>query len=547
MITDFTQFNLHPQLVQAITEQGYTAPTPIQAGVIPLMLTGQDVIGQAQTGTGKTAAFALPILHGLVPDPKPAQVQAIVLVPTRELATQVAQAMDAYGQYRRVRILPIYGGQPSSRQITRLRQGVDVVVGTPGRVLDLMTQQVLDLRGVRTVVLDEADEMLSMGFLDDIEAILTATPSTRQTTLFSATVPPDIRRLANRYLQQPQSVTIEPQRRTVDAIAQRYYLVHDEDKLAALTRLLEVEAITRALIFVHTRLATAELAQALSARGFPAEALSGELSQEAREQVLQRFRQQRITILVATEVAARGLDVDGISHVLNFDFPQYPEAYVHRIGRTGRAGKTGIAISLLTPQEQWRLRKIEAYMKQKITPATLPTEADIYARREADVLERMRVWLKRGRYSRERAMVKEFMAQGYDLADVAAAALKLARAADKQRPVTPVSAVQAARPPIRQQARQRGPQPNEPTWPDTLHEKGMVRLTLNVGKRHGIRPNDVVSTIARHANIPGHAIGAIRIQEHHTLVDVSEQFVPQVLAKAGAYHMRRRAVQVACA
>jgi len=547
MITDFTQFNLHPQLVQAVTEQGYTTPTPIQAGVIPLMLTGQDVIGQAHTGTGKTAAFALPLLHGLVPQPERAQVQAIVLVPTRELAMQVAQAMVAYGQYRSVRILPVYGGQPYSRQITRLRQGIDVVVGTPGRVLDLITQKVLDLRGVRTVVLDEADEMLSMGFIDDIEAILTATPSTRQTTLFSATVPPDIRRLADRYLHQPQSVTIAPQRRTVDAIEQRYYLVHDEDKMAALTRLFEVEAITSALIFVHTRLATAELAHALSSRGFPAEALSGDLSQEAREQVLQRFRRQHITVLVATEVAARGLDIDGISHVFNFDFPQYPEAYVHRIGRTGRAGKTGVAISLLTPKEQWRLRKIEAYTKQKITPATLPTEADMHARREAEVLERMLVWLKRGRYNRERAMVMELTARGYDLADVAAAALKLARAADKQRPITPVREVTAERPPASTRARQRGPQPNGQTWPNALHEKGMVRLTLNAGKMHGIRPNDVVGTIARHANIPGHAIGAIRIQDHHTLVDISERFVPQVLAKAGAYQIRRRAVQVECA
>ena len=547
MITDFTQFNLHPQLVQAVTKQGYTTPTPIQAGVIPLMLTGQDVIGQAHTGTGKTAAFALPLLHGLVPQPERAQVQAIVLVPTRELAMQVAQAMVAYGQYRSVRILPVYGGQPYSRQITRLRQGIDVVVGTPGRVLDLITQKVLDLRGVRTVVLDEADEMLSMGFIDDIEAILTATPSTRQTTLFSATVPPDIRRLADRYLHQPQSVTIAPQRRTVDAIEQRYYLVHDEDKMAALTRLFEVEAITSALIFVHTRLATAELAHALSSRGFPAEALSGDLSQEAREQVLQRFRRQHITVLVATEVAARGLDIDGISHVFNFDFPQYPEAYVHRIGRTGRAGKTGVAISLLTPKEQWRLRKIEAYTKQKITPATLPTEADMHARREAEVLERMLVWLKRGRYNRERAMVMELTARGYDLADVAAAALKLARAADKQRPITPVREVTAERPPASTRARQRGPQPNGQTWPNALHEKGMVRLTLNAGKMHGIRPNDVVGTIARHANIPGHAIGAIRIQDHHTLVDISERFVPQVLAKAGAYQIRRRAVQVECA
>jgi ATP-dependent RNA helicase DeaD len=547
MSTDFTQFNLHPQLVQAVTEQGYTTPTPIQAGVIPLMLAGQDVIGQAHTGTGKTAAFALPILHGLATSPEHTQVQAIVIVPTRELATQVAQVMHVYGQYRQVRVLPVYGGKPYLRQITRLRQGVDVVVGTPGRVLDLITQQILDLSGVRTVVLDEADEMLSMGFIDDIEAILTATPSTRQTTLFSATVPPEIRRLADRYLRQPQSVTIAAEHRTVDAVAQRYYLVQYEDKLAALTRLFEVEEITSTLIFVHTRLATTELAHALSLRGFPAEALSGDLSQEAREQVLRRFRQQHITVLVATEVAARGLDIDGISHVFNFDFPQYPEAYVHRIGRTGRAGKAGIAISLLTPKEQWRLRAIEAYTKQKITAATLPTEAEIVARRDAAMRDRMLMWLKRGRYSRERAMVAELTAQGYDLAEVAAAALKLARAEEKQRPIAPITAVPSEPTAVSKRGSQRSAQTRGKTPSPASHEKGMVRLTLNAGKVHGIRPNDIVGTIARHADIPGRAIGAIRIQDHHTLVDVSERFVPQVLAKAGAYQIRRRPIKVECA
>lgn len=547
MTTDFTQFNLHPQLVQAVTEQGYIAPTPIQAGVIPLMLEGQDVIGQAYTGTGKTAAFALPILHMLEPATDHVQVQALVLAPTRELATQVAQAMYTYGQHRHVRVLPVYGGQPYQRQIMRLRKGVDVVVGTPGRILDLITQKALDLSGVRTVVLDEADEMLSMGFIDDIAAILTATPSERQTTLFSATMPLEIRQLADRYLRQPQSVTTTQQHRTVDAIEQRYYLVNHEDKLAALTRLFEVETITSVLIFVHTRLATGELAHALSVRGFPAEALSGDLSQEAREHVLQRFRSQQLSVLVATEVAARGLDIEGISHVFNYDFPQYPEPYVHRIGRTGRAGKTGIAISLLTPKEQWRLRKIEAFTKQKITRATLPTVADIHAHREALLLERMQVWLRRGRYSRERAMVTELTASGFDLADVAAAALKLARAEEKQRPIAPISDVKDLPPAVPKRDRQRGPKRSEQQRSNASHEKGMVRLTLSAGKIQGISPNDVVGTIARHAEIPGRAIGAIRIEAHHTLFDVSERFVSQVLAKAGAYQIRRQTVKVECA
>lgn len=544
MTTDFTQFDLHPELVQAVTEQGYIAPTPIQTGVIPLVLAGQDVIGQAHTGTGKTAAFALPILHMLEPEPDHKRVQALVLAPTRELATQVAEAMHVYGQHRSVRVLPVYGGQPYHRQITRLRRGVDVVVGTPGRLLDLIKQKVLDLSGVRTVVLDEADEMLSMGFIDDIEAILQATPPSRQTTLFSATVPPEIRRLADRYLRQPQSVTIEQQHRTVDTTEQRYYLVNYEDKLAALSRLIEVEDITSALVFVHTRLSAGELAHALTSRGYPAEALSGDLSQESREHVLRRFRKQHITVLVATEVAARGLDIEGISHVINFDFPQYPEAYVHRIGRTGRAGKTGIAISLLTPKEQWRLRKIESYTKRKITPATLPTEADIHARREAELLQRMQVWLNRGRYNREKTMVQELEASGHDLLEIAAAALKMARGEEKQRPIASISEVKAERAPASRRDRQRGPRSSGRPRPETTREKGMVRLTLNAGKVHGISPNDIVGSIARHAEIPGRAIGAIRIQEYHTLVDVSERFAAQVLAKADDYQIRRRPVTV---
>ena len=270
----------------------------------------------------------------------------------------------------------------------------------------------------------------------------------------------------------------------------------------------------------------------------------GDLSQESREHVLRRFRNQHIAVLVATEVAARGLDIEGISHVINFDFPQYPEAYVHRIGRTGRAGKTGIAISLLTPKEQWRLRKIESYTKRKITPATLPTEADIHARREAALLERMQVWLKRGRYSREKTMVQELTASGHDLLEIAAAALKLARAEEKQRPIAPISEVKAERASASKRDRHRGPRSSGRPRPELAREKGMVRLTLNAGKVHGISPNDIVGSIARHAEIPGRAIGAIRIQEHHTLVDVSERFVAQVLAKADNYQIRRRPVTV---
>jgi ATP-dependent RNA helicase DeaD len=310
MTVEFSDFNLHPALLQALTELGYTTPTPIQSGMIPLMLSGVDVVGQAQTGTGKTAAFSLPILSNYQPSPSP---QALVLAPTRELALQVAEAMKNYGRHINARVLAVYGGQGFGLQIKELRRGVDIVVGTPGRLLDLLERKILDLSGIKTVVLDEADEMLKMGFIDDVEAILAKTPPTRQTALFSATVPAPIRRLADKYMRAPQSVTIQRDQVTAMAIEQRYYIVHQSDKVAALTRILEHEDVKRGLIFARTRIGTTELATALSRQGFPAETLSGDLTQEARERVLNRFRNNQIQILVATDVAARGLDIDDIS------------------------------------------------------------------------------------------------------------------------------------------------------------------------------------------------------------------------------------------
>jgi len=543
MTHDFRHLDLHPHLVQAVTELGYTTPTPIQAAVIPVMLAGQDVMGQAHTGTGKTAAFALPLLQRLGAPQRPGYVRALILVPTRELALQVTQAMLDYGRHQSIQVLAVYGGQPYSPQLRQLKQGVDVVVGTPGRLLDLMQRQALDLSKVSSVVLDEADEMLSMGFIEDIETILQSTPSHRQTALFSATLPPEIRRLADQYLHHPQSITIAQPQRTVATTAQRYYQVHAADKLAALTRLLEVEDVSSALIFTRTRVGTGELAAALSARGFPAEALSGDLSQASREQVLQRFRQHQITVLVATDVAARGLDIDGISHVINYDLPHDAEAYVHRIGRTGRAGKTGMAISLLTPKEQWRLRKIETYTKQKISPSTLPTETDIHAHREALLVERLSVWLRRGRCNRERELVTGLAQTGYDPVDIAAAALKLARAEEKQRPILPLSEPQDQQPRERKRVNAPGQRKNGRHRTGAAREPGMVQLTFSAGKAHGFRPNDVVGSIAAHADVPGHSIGAIRIQEEHTLVDVPKRFVARVLAKR-PYTIRKRAITV---
>jgi ATP-dependent RNA helicase DeaD len=554
MKNEFSELGLQPQLLQAITERGYTEPTPIQSAVIPLMLSGQDVIGQAQTGTGKTAAFALPILHRLIPDL--GQVQALVLTPTRELALQVARSVYEYGRHSNMHVLAVYGGQPYGRQINRLKRGVDIVVGTPGRLLDLIKQNALDLSAVRTVVLDEADEMLSMGFIEDIETILQATPAQRQTTLFSATMPGPIRQLAQRYMRQPHSVTIEQKQRTVAAIDQRYILVNEEDKTAALTRLFEVEEIHSALIFARTRVGTGELANELSVRGFPAESLNGDLSQEARERVLNRFRQNQIKVLVATDVAARGLDIDDISHVFNFDMPHDLESYVHRVGRTGRAGKTGVAISLVTPRERQRLGRIEKYIQHKLTRVQLPSEADIHAFREKQLVEQMLVWLRRGRCRRERELVETLAAEGYDPMEVAAAALKLARGEEKQRPIYAVGEVKEksnarserqtrlARRPGSNGSNGNGRRPNR-NGNGRSHEDGMVRLVMNAGKDQGVRPNDVVGTIAFHADIPGKLIGAINIQDKQTLVDVPETVVAQVLAKTGSYRIRQTAVKIA--
>jgi len=556
MTTDFLSLNLRPELMQAVIELGYTEPTPIQSSMIPLMLTGVDVIGQAQTGTGKTAAFALPILNTI--QTRQRRPQALIMAPTRELAMQVANAIWEYGKHLDVQVLAIYGGSSYSRQMARLRKGVDVVVGTPGRLLDLANQGVLDLSDIKTLVLDEADEMLSMGFADDIEAILAETPAERQTALFSATLPPRIRHIADKYMRDPQSITIQRETMTVAAIEQRYYLVNEPDKTAALTRLFEIEEITSALIFARTRAGTSELASELTTRGYPAEVLNGDLSQESRERTLNRFRQNQVKVLVATDVAARGLDIDDISHVFNFDLPDDTEIYVHRIGRTGRAGKTGVAISLITPREKRMLREIEFFIKQKINRETLPTEEDIHVYRQGKLLGALKVWLGRGRYKQEREMVMKLVEEeGLDPIEIASAALKLARMEDKQRPIAPISEVsdfaqrkpegRGNRPGSRPERRERsygGDTRQRSPRPDFSHETGMVRLSLSLGKAHGLRPGDVVGTIAHHADIPGSTLGKIHIEDQRTLVDVPEDLVGKVLSRNGDYRFRKQVMVV---
>lgn len=545
MTKDFDQLDLHPQLVQTVSERGYEQPTPIQAAVIPLMLSGCDVIGQAQTGTGKTAAFVLPILQNLKTERY--HIQALVVTPTRELAIQVTSAIYEYGRRHKVDVLAVYGGQPYGPQLRGLKQGVDIVVGTPGRLLDLVKRKALDLSLVSTVVLDEADEMLSMGFIEDVEAILKNTPEERQTALFSATMPKEVRRLANRYLTEPEHVTIPHKGLTVEAIEQRYYRVNQEDKNAALARLFEVEDISSALIFTRTRIGSGNLANQLVRRGILTEAFNGDLNQDARERVLNRFRSGGIRVLVATDVAARGLDIDDISHVFNYDLPADPEVYVHRVGRTARAGKSGTAISFVCPGEERRLQRIERLTRRRIEQVNLPSIADIQNYRETQLMEKVGVWLKRGRGQRERQMAAELVEAGYDPLDIASAALKVARAQEKQRPIPEIGELKAApgrrgRGVNRPLGRKNGKRRNGARRSNGSHEKGMVRLTLNRGKSHGLRPNEVVSTIAYHADIPGSAIGRIDIYKKYTLVDVPDQFVEQVIANSDNYRIRKGSI-----
>ncbi|MBK7452036.1 MAG: DEAD/DEAH box helicase [Anaerolineales bacterium] len=557
MTTDFSSLNLRAEIMQAITELGYSEPTPIQSGMIPLMLTGVDVVGQAQTGTGKTAAFALPILNNFVKQKNP---QALVLAPTRELALQVADSMTEYGKHLHVRVLAVYGGQPYGPQINNLHRGVDIVVGTPGRLNDLLERKVLNLSEIKTVVLDEADEMLNMGFVEEVEKILTTTPSERQTAMFSATMPARIRKLADRFMRDPQTVAVKRSTLTAAAIEQRYYLVNENHKTNALTRLFEIEPIHSALVFARTRAETSSLANELVVRGIPAEAIHGDLDQNARERVLGRFRSNQLKVLVATDVAARGLDIDDISHVFNYHLPDDAEVYVHRIGRTGRAGKTGVAITLLSPKERRRMREVEALTKQQVKQMELPTAEDITKHREAQVVEKLRIWLGRGRYKRELEIVQELIDGGHDVMNIAAAAIKISRGDEKQRPIAEIFEVRDDRcerdfsrggPSRGAKCESFGRNEKPGRFGDKsrvkgsrTHEEGMIRLKVNKGKSHSIRPNDIVGQIAFHANIPGNVIGKIRIEDKISFVDVPEDVVDQVLKHSGNYRIGKEKFSV---
>jgi ATP-dependent RNA helicase DeaD len=547
--TTFEELGLNPQLVETLHGLGYEEPTPIQIQAIPLLLQGQDVLGSAATGTGKTAAFALPMIERLEAERR--EVQGLVLAPTRELAVQVSEAVHKYGRYRGISVLPVYGGQPIDRQLSGLRRGVQVVVGTPGRLLDHIRRGTLKLGSVRYVVLDEADEMLDMGFIEDIEAILDETPKERQTALFSATFPPRIAQLAERHLRSPTRVMVRQEQMETPLVRQVAYTVARPHKLEALGRVLDVEAVTSAIIFCRTRTEVDELTEALAARGYRPEALHGGLTQAQRDRVMGRFREGTADLLIATDVAARGLDVEHVSHVINYDIPQSPEVYVHRIGRTGRAGREGTAITLVQPREHRLLKGIERLIRQRIEPARIPTIADLRARRLSMLRASLQEALVGDDYETFRGTV-EGLAEQFDVMDIAAAAVKIAAEAmhgDSPEEERDIPQWDPREDRGSRDREERGPRGRRDQFrPDRGDERRpggpMTRLFLSIGRRRGIRPADLVGAISNEANIPGRAIGSIEITDQFTLVEVPESLADQVIQAMSNARIKGRSFSI---
>ncbi len=547
----FASLGLAEDLVSAITALGYEEPTPVQRETIPLLLEGRDVLAQAATGTGKTAAFALPMLQRIRAaggKGRTAPVGGLVLVPTRELAMQVAEAVHKYARGAGLSVLPLYGGAPMHQQIKGLERGPAVVVATPGRALDHLRRSTLKLEHLAVLILDEADEMLDMGFAEDLDAILEATPRTRQTALFSATMPSRILAIAGRHLQNPARVTIEREKATagkLPRVRQVAYIVARAHKPATLERVLEMENPASALVFCRTRLEVDTLVEMLNAHGHQAEALHGGMEQRLRDRVMGRFRDGTADLLVATDVAARGLDIERLSHVVNYDVPAAAEAYVHRIGRTGRAGRGGTAITLAEPREHRLLRTIENFTKQKIEVATVPTVADLRAKRLDITRASLRERLLAGDLDHTRVVVAS-LAEEFDIVDIAAAAVHLAHAAgggqseDREIPV-----VQAPAPgdgsrgrPLKP-ARGRLVRPESGGDRQSSDEDGIVaRLFIGAGRRAGVRPGDLVGAITGEAGVESRTIGAIEIADGFSLVEVPEEMADDIIVALRATKIR---------
>jgi ATP-dependent RNA helicase DeaD len=559
----FSNIGLDAALVSVVAALGYEEATPVQRQTIPLMLAGQDLLAQAATGTGKTAAFALPIIQQLAPEGarsgkagRRAETCGMVLVPTRELAMQVAEAIHKYARGSNLQVVPLYGGASMQQQVRALDRGADIVVATPGRALDHIRRKTLVLDAIRILVLDEADEMLDMGFAEDLDAILESTPSTRQTALFSATMPARILAIAKRHLKNPTRVTVAHEKTAagkLPRVRQVAYVVRRDQKPAALDRILDMESPASAIVFCRTRLEVDTLVDTLNAHGYRAEALHGGMQQRQRDAVMNRVRSQKTDLLIATDVAARGLDIEHLSHVVNYDLPPEPESYVHRIGRTGRAGREGTAISLVEPREHRLLKSIEFLTKQKIDLATVPTVADLQARRLEVTRAAIREQLVGGGFDDVRVVVQS-LAEEFDLVDVAAAAVKVAHLAatgdgdqeDFVAPAIPDARGSSSRDrfsgPGKGPRRGEGGRAPRDSYREAVGE--VARLWIGAGRQAGIRPADLVGAIAGEAGVPAKAIGAIDIAERFSLVEVPSAAVDDIVAALKKTTLRGQKVTV---
>lgn len=500
----FENMNLSHEIQQAIAEMGFEEPSPIQTKAIPVILQGRDVIGQAQTGTGKTAAFGIPALEMVNPAVK--RVQTIILCPTRELAIQVAEELGRLSKYKRsITVLPVYGGQPIDRQIRSLKKGVQIVIGTPGRVMDHLDRGTLRLDAIKCVILDEADEMLDMGFREDIELILKRVPEERQTLLFSATMPQPILDLTAKYQKDPHFIKVVHKELTVPSIEQVYYDVKEKAKLEVLTRLVDLHNPKLALIFCNTKRRVDELVEKLQARGYSVDGLHGDMKQSQRDRVMSRFRTGGIDLLIATDVAARGLDVDDVEIVFNYDLPPDEEYYVHRIGRTGRAGRAGQAVTFIVGREIYKLRDIQKYTKTKVQPRRVPTLSDVEESRTNLFLEDVKAVVEEGNLNKYVTIVERLLDEDFTTLDIAAALLKISL-----RTENPEETV-------------------EEEFENTGAAPGMVRLFINVGRNQGIRARDIVGSIAGETGLSGKLIGSIDIFDKYTFVEVPREVAKDVL------------------
>ncbi|MDY6872019.1 MAG: DEAD/DEAH box helicase [Actinomycetota bacterium] len=519
--TTFADLQIHPEVLRAVTDVGYETPSAIQAATIPAMLTGSDVVGLAQTGTGKTAAFAIPILSKI--DTKSRATQALVLAPTRELALQVAEAFGRYGAHLPVNVLPVYGGSSYGPQMAGLKRGAQVVVGTPGRVIDHLEKGTLDLSHLDYMVLDEADEMLQMGFAEDVERILADTPEYKQVALFSATMPPAIKKITAKYLHDPVEVTVTSKTQTAENITQRYFQVSYPRKMDALTRLLEVEQGDAMIVFVRTKQATEEVAEKLRARGFAAAAINGDIPQAVRERTISQLKDGSIDILVATDVAARGLDVERISHVVNFDIPHDPESYVHRIGRTGRAGRSGTALLFVTPRERHLLSAIERVTRQKLVESQLPSVEDVNAQRVEKFRDSIGEALNAPGTDLFRRLIEDYERDNnVPLADIAAALAVQSRNGEAFLMTEPPPEKRRERP-VREEG---GPRKaRERTRSD------LATYRIAVGKRHKVMPGAIVGAIANEGGLNRSDFGHIAIKPEYSLVELPANLPKDTLKK----------------